>query len=67
MRRLRPFEAMSVDTDERGLALCDAAADPGRTVAAAAASQLVEQRHQNPGSAGPDRVADCNRAVKCLG
>src|SRR4029077_15856791 len=58
MRPASPVPSMSVDTDERGLALGDPAADPGSAVSAAPAAQFVEQRHEYPGSTRTDGVAD---------
>src|SRR5580658_5339124 len=63
MRPARTERSISVDTDERCLALRDPAADPGCAVAAAAATQLVEQRHQNPRSTCADRMAHRNRTA----
>src|SRR5207302_8435465 len=48
--------AISVDTNERGLALRDATADPRSTVTATASAQLVQQRHQDACAARTDGV-----------
>src|ERR1700730_17534319 len=53
----------SGDTDERGLALGNAATDAGGAETAAAPAQLVEQRHEDARPAGPDGMADRDRAA----
>src|SRR5580700_8136791 len=63
MRPARTERSISVDTDERCLALRDPAADPGCTVPAAAATELIEQCHQDPRSAGANRVPHSNRSA----
>src|SRR5579863_3289149 len=63
MRPARTERSISVDTDERCLALRDAAADPCCAISAAATAQLVEECHENSRSAGADRMADRNRSA----
>src|ERR1017187_659065 len=63
MRAATAVWPMSVDTDERGLALRDAAADPGGSIAATPTPKLVKQRHEDASATCADRVADRDRTA----
>src|SRR5579884_2338360 len=55
--------ATSTDTDEGRLPLRDAAADPRGADTAAAAAQLVQQRHEDAASRRADGMADRDGAA----
>ena len=62
-RDARTFDEWLQRADDRGVALAAAAAERGRTDAATAAAQLVDQREHDARARHADRVAEGDRAA----